>query len=47
MYDTFFLVMVSKYVIEVSIIWLNGNIYTGKHLISTTDAQTRNVGKLR
>ena len=39
--------MVSKCVIEVSIIWLNGNIYTGKHLISTIDVQTRNVGKLR
>ena len=39
--------MVSKCVIEVSLIWLNGNIYMRKHLISTSDVQTRNVGQLR
>ena len=42
-----FLVMISKYIIEALIIWLNDSIYTWKHVISTTEFQTRNVGKLR
>ena len=42
-----FLVMVPKYVIDVSIIWLNGNIYSRNTWFPTTDVQTQNIGKLR
>ena len=39
--------MVPKYVIDVSIIWLNDNIYLRNTWFPTTDVQTQNIGKLR
>ena len=42
-----FLVMVPKYVIDVSIIWLNDNIYSRNTWFPTTDVQTQNIGKPR
>ena len=39
--------MVPKYVIDVSIIWLNDNIYSRNTWFPTTDVQTQNIGKLR
>ena len=39
--------MVPKYVIDVSIIWLNGNICSRNTWFLTTDVQTQNIGKLR
>ena len=37
--------MVPKYVIAVSIIWLNDNIYSRNTWFPTTDVQTQNIGK--
>ena len=42
-----FLVVVPKYVIDVSIIWFNDNIYSRNTWFPTTDVQTQNIGKLR
>ena len=39
--------MVPKYVIDVSIIWLNDNIYSRNIWFPTTYVQTQNIGKLR
>ena len=39
--------MVPKYVIDLSIIWLNDNIYSRNTWFPTTDVQTQNIGKLR
>ena len=39
--------MEPKYVIDVSIIWLNDNIYSRNTWFPTTDVQTQNIGKLR
>ena len=39
--------MVSKYVIDVSIIWLNDNIYSRNTWFPATDVQTQNIDKLR
>ena len=36
-----------KYVIDVSIIWLDDNIYSRNTWFPTTDVQTQNIGKLR
>ena len=38
--------MVSKYVIDISIVWLNDNIYSRNTWFPTTDVQTQNIGKL-
>ena len=35
--------MVPKYVIDVSIIWLNDNIYSRNTLFPTTDVYTQNI----
>ena len=37
--------MVPKYVIDVSIIWSNDNIYSRNTWFPTTDVQTQNIGK--
>ena len=39
--------MVPKYVIDVSIIWLNDNINSRNTWFPTTDVQTQNISKLR
>ena len=39
--------MVPKSVIDVSIIWLNDDIYSRNTWFPTTDVQTQNIGKLR
>ena len=39
--------MVPKYVIDVSKIWLNDNIYSRNTWFPTTDVQTQNIGKPR